>query len=181
MSQDKLFYNIWEGERTRLIKKNFQAIFSLIFILCFIHSSVSATERSYVDVENDNSLAVLAEVNDWAEEEESLEGISPFAVFSLSHSALGINKLIKSNNAFNIQKGKKIKINSVTWSPTGQKLQLGFINANNGKQYWTSNYSGGSKTGGNFSLNGPSGSYYIAIRTPSTNSQTINVKGQFEF
>ncbi len=164
-----------------MIRKNFLAIFSLIFIFCFIHSSASATERLYVNVQNDNSIAVLAEENDWAEEEESLEGISPFVVFSLSHSSLGINKYVKSNSAFNIQKGDKVKIQSLTWSPTSQKVQLGFINANNGKQYWTSNYSGGSKTGGTFSLSGPSGSYYIAIRTPSTNSQTVNVKGQFEF
>jgi len=124
---------------------------------------------------------VLAEESDWAEEEKSLDAISPFAVFGLNHSAVGINKHIKSNNVFNIQKGDKVKIKSLTWSPTGQKVQLGFINANNGKQYWTNNYSGGSKTGGTFSLGGPSGSYYIAIRTPSTNTTSINVKGQFEF
>lgn len=152
------------------MRKNFLTIFSLIFIFCFIHSSVNATESSYIDVQNDNSIAVLAEESDWAVEEESFVGISPLVVISLSHSTLGINKHIKSNNAFNVENGEKVKIQSVTWSPTSQKVQLGFINANNGKQYWTSNYSGGSKTGGTFSLNGPSDSYYIAIRTPSTNS-----------
>ncbi|MBM7678281.1 hypothetical protein [Gracilibacillus alcaliphilus] len=132
-------------------------------------------------VEDDHSIAVFTEEKDWAIEEELIDGISPFSTFSISHSALGVKKYVKSNKAFNIKKGKKIKIKSVKWSPSGQKIQLGFINATNGKQYWTRNYTGGSKTGGTFSLNGPSGKYYIAIRTPSTNSKSINVKGQFEF
>ncbi|GEM_PF-5744475 len=62
----------------------------------------------------------------------------------------------------------------------GAEVQLRFINANNGKQYWTGTYSGGNKTGRTFSLSGPSSRYYIAIRTPSTNNKNINVKGQFE-
>lgn len=164
-----------------MIKKNVVAIFSFIITFCFVYSPVGATEGLHFDIGDDNSIAVLAEKDNWAIEEESIEGILPAVVFSLGHSSLGVNKYIKSSYAYNIKRGEKVKIQSLTWRPTGQKVQLGFINANNGNQYWTNNYTGGSKNGGTFSLGGPSGSYYIAIGTPSTNSQAINIRGQFEF
>lgn len=164
-----------------MIKKIVGAIFILIFTFCFVNSPVSATESLHINGEDNNSIAVLAERDDWAIEEEVNEGFSPFVVFTLSNSSLGKNKYIKSDYAFNIKKGEKVNIKSLTWSPTSQKVQLGFINANDGNQYWTNNYTGGSKTGGTFSLGGPSGSYYIAIRTASTNTASINVRGQFEF
>lgn len=163
-----------------MIKKGFIITFILVLTVYLGYGSVTAIESTPITNEAD-SIATYIDESDWAILEEFSEENSPFVAFSISHSALGINKFIKSKNAFNMKKGDKVKIQSLTWSPTAQKVQLGFVNASNGDQYWTSNYSGGSKVGGTFSLGGPSGSYYIAIRTPSTNSKTINVKGQFEF
>lgn len=163
-----------------MIKKSVGIVFSLIFAICFIHNPVSATESLHTIDEGDDSIAVLEEKDDWVEEEVN-EGFSPFVVFTLSNSSLSKNKYIKSDYAFNMKKGEKVSIKSLTWSPSSQKVQLGFINADNGKRYWTNNYSGGSKFGGTFSLGGPDGRYYIAIRTASTNTASVNVRGQFEF
>lgn len=104
------------------------------------------------------------------------------ATFNISSSSLGANSYTKSSNTYYIKKGEIITINSCTWSPSGQKVQIGFVNATNGNQYWTSNYSGGSiASGSRVSMDGPAGEYYVAIGTPSTNNANINVTGQFKF
>lgn len=61
-----------------------------------------------------------------------------------------------------MSKNQKVNVDIITWNPSSQKIQLGFINASNGKQYWTKSYGGGSKTSRSFKLSGPNGTYYIA-------------------
>lgn len=173
-----------------MFKKRLVAMLGIVLMFAMGLSSVSAMEKSAsgfdddssVDIVDDNNqVADIVEEGNFSVEEESFGEITPFASFNISHSKLGINKYVKSKSSYYIKKGEKVKVNSVTWSPSGQKIQLGFVNATTGKKYWTNNYTGGSKTGGTFSLGGPSGEYYIAIRTPSSNTKTINVNGSFDF
>lgn len=161
-----------------MLKKFFIGILTIITIfICNNNVTTFAYEQSNDYQEN---LETTYEENQ-AVEELPFSSITPYLIIGMNHSTLGVNKFIKSDNAFNFKKGEKVKIKNVTWSPTTQKIQLGFVNATNGDQYWTTSYSGGNKIGGTFSLGGPSGRYYIAIRTPSTNNKIVNVKGQFEF
>lgn len=166
-----------------MFKKSIVAMLglALMFWLGGGHGSASAMDNTSSDFDDDNLVAEVVEEGNNAIEEDSFGEITPFASFNISHSKLGINKYVKSSSSYYIKKNEKVKINSVTWSPSGQRIQLGFVNATTGKQYWTGNYTGGSKTGGTFSLGGPSGEYYIAIRTPSSNTKTINVNGSFDF
>lgn len=164
-----------------MFKKRFVVMFGLALMFWMGHGSASAMENSSSDFDDDNLVADIVEEGDFAVEEDNFGEITPFASFNISHSKLGINKYVKSKSSYYIKKNEKVKINSVTWSPSGQKIQLGFVNASTGKKYWTKNYTGGNKTGGTFSLGGPSGEYYIAIRTPSSNTKTINVNGSFDF
>lgn len=164
-----------------MFKKSFVAMLGLALMFCLGLGSVSAMENSSSEFDDDNLVAEVVEESEYAVEEDSFGEIAPFASFNINHSSLGINKFVKSSSSYYIKKNEKVKINSVTWSPSGQKVQLGFINATTGKQYWTSTFSGGSKTGGTFSLGGPSGEYYIVIGTPSSNTKSINVNGSFDF
>lgn len=107
------------------------------------------------------------------------ESITPFATTSLSGS-LKANQMKKTTSSYYLKAGEKVTIKSCTWSPSGQKIQLGFVNATNGKQYWTPNYSGGNITSGYTFSVAKAGEYHIAVGTPSTNTATVNVSAQFK-
>ncbi|MFJ3388948.1 hypothetical protein [Lysinibacillus sp. NPDC086135] len=97
-------------------------------------------------------------------------------------SNLKPNYYTKSSSSYYIKKGEKVNVNSVTWSPSGQKIKLGFVSATGGSNYWTEAYVGGSKTGGSFYLGGPTGEYYIAILADSGNNANLGtVTGSFDF
>ncbi len=164
-----------------MVKKYFVMVFSLFFMFLFHVGTASAEESSISDMDSEDFVAELVYEGDQSTEEESIDKISPFLNFTVRHSSLGINKHVKSKNKYKMSKNQKVKVGVITWKPSSQKIQLGFINASNGKQYWTKSYGGGRKTSGSFILSGPSGTYYIAIRTPSTNTRSINVKGSFDF
>ncbi|HFJ9465842.1 hypothetical protein NST86_32275 [Bacillus sp. FSL L8-0199] len=103
------------------------------------------------------------------------------ATFNISTS-LGINTYAKSSATYYMNRGETVTVNSCTWSPSGQNVQIGFINAKTGTQYWTKNYSGGSiSSGTKVSIDGPAGEYYVAVGTPSTNNARITVNSQFKF
>lgn len=172
------------------LNKSFILALSLINLLSFIETTtVNAVENSTDNrLVNEQTLAYFEEENNLVAEfeenfiiEEQFDGITPFASLNISHSSLGSNKFVKSKSSYYFKKGEKVKINSVTWNPSGQKIRLGFVHASSGKKYWTNNFTGGSKVGGTFSLGGPNGEYYIAISTPSSNTKSINVNGSFGF
>lgn len=163
-----------------MVKKIIIFIFTISFTICFFHKPVNAMASIQSD-HDDNRIATKVDVDDFSTEVDFNEGISLFIGLKMQSQALGVNRHIKSDFSFYFNKGDKVKVQSLNWSPSNQKVQLGFINVNNGKQYWTTSYTGGSKIGGTFSLGGPSGSYYLAIRSAATNTSSINVIGQFDF
>ncbi|MBG0967243.1 hypothetical protein [Bacillus sp. SRB1LM] len=146
-------------------------------------ASTSTIQPPSQQVVQSQELVALPTTSDFNKVETKNESNLPStrATFNISTS-LGINSYAKSSNTFYINKGEVVTINSCTWNPSGQNIQIGFINAKTGTQYWTSNYSGGSiSSGSRVSLGGPSGEYYVAVGTPSTNNARVNVTSQFKF
>ncbi|MFJ7732568.1 hypothetical protein ACIQXF_11795 [Lysinibacillus sp. NPDC097231] len=166
-----------------MLKKSMVTTFSLALMVTLGHNSASAMEVLVTDLEDENLVVELSEAKDNFIKEKAFEEITPFLSVQVSSSSLGVNQYAKSNIAYYIKKGEMVSIKSVTWNPTGQKVQVGLIHATTGAQYWSDSFSGGSITGGSFTLplTASDGNYYLAIGTPSTNTTNINVSGLFDF
>ncbi|MDT3703261.1 MAG: M56 family metallopeptidase [Thermincola sp.] len=124
-------------------------------------------------VESDVKLEVL---------ENTSMDFSIMASFPISSSSLPPNSYTRSSSSYYINSGVDKLQFSANWNPTGQQIQIGFVNASNSSiQYWTSAYSGGSASGTVSTSSVPSGEYYVAIGTPSSNTQNISVNGTFEW
>lgn len=125
------------------------------------------------------SETILITTTDKVESEETSPEVK--ATFSISGS-ITPNGYRKTSSTYYIKPGSdKLKIKSLSWSPTGQNVQVGFINASTGTQYWTSNYSGGSATGYVLTNNLPAGEYYVAVGTPKSNTKSVNVVANFDW
>lgn len=125
------------------------------------------------------SESILITTTDKVESEETSPEVK--ATFSISGS-ITPNGYRKTSSTYYIKPGSdKLKIKSLSWSPTGQNVQVGFINASTGTQYWTSNYSGGSATGYVLTNNLPAGEYYVAVGTPKSNTKSVNVVANFDW
>lgn len=161
-------------------RKGLVAMLSLALLISFGHGSASAKEVSVTNLQDKNSVIELVEAKGNFIKEEALIEVTLFLSVQVSSSSLGANKYVRSNTPYNLKKGEIISINSVTWNPTGQKVQVGLIHATTGTQYWSSSFSGGSISGNSMSV-ASDGAYYLAIGTPSSNTTSINVSGLFSF
>ena len=164
-----------------MFKKFFIAMFSLTLVIWLGHDSVGAMESPSSELENEILTVESVEESNFIIEEVSSKEVVPFLSFSISSSSLGVNEFIKSNQSYYLPKEGKVNITNVTWSPSNQKIQIGLINVATGTRYWSSERTDGSQIGGSIVLpsTAPSGEYYVAIRSVSTNTTTISVYGQF--
>ena len=83
---------------------------------------------------------------------------------NLSFSSLAKSNYVKFSDTYNIKSGTDIlSINSFTWTPTGQKLSVIFINVQTNKWY-AAEFSGGYVNSTTLSTSSvPSGEYYIGV------------------
>lgn len=95
---------------------------------------------------------------------EDTETIPSRANTSLPFTNLLKNHAKRSSSTYYIVSGTdRLKVNSLTWSPSGQDISVAFINAQTGNTYAVG-YSGGSIANSIIGTSTmPSGEYYVAI------------------
>lgn len=154
------------------MKKNLLRIvsFVLAFVVCFGASAMAyAAEPSE---EESVDYIVLPEV-----EGEAIEGITPRAGTNFSFSlASGGSK--KSNETYYITQGEdSLYVSTLTWSPSGQTLKVGYYNVDTGTSYVVS-VSGGSVSGKTIGTKTvPTGEYRIYVK----NAGSASVSGSISY
>lgn len=105
-----------------MLKKSLITVFNLILIVSLSYGSASAMEVSNTDLADDNLVIKLVEAKGDFIKEETFNKITPLLNVQVSDSSLGINKAVRSTTSYYFTKGETIRIISLTWNPTGQKV-----------------------------------------------------------
>lgn len=90
-----------------MVKKYFVMVISLFFMfLCHV-GTASAEESSIPDMDSEDIVAEFVYENDQSTKEESINNISPYLNFTVSHSSLGVNKHVNLKTSIKCPKIKK--------------------------------------------------------------------------
>lgn len=137
------------------IKKIISVIFTLSLILscCAIPASAADSRSASLTPQ---LVTSSYEVDDSQSPDRGTETLS------FSNLAKGYSK--KSPGTYYLTKNvDELKISSLTWTPSGQKVSVAFVNAQSGATYAVE-YSGGSASNTNINTSTvPTGEYYVAI------------------
>lgn len=141
------------------MKKLFSFMLTLVMIVACLHGTAFAEKGEPVESYETPGLVPYAYsfVDD-------MKSVPIRANTNLSFTNLTKGYAQKSSSTYYITSGTdKLKVHSLTWTPTGQNLSVAFINAQTGDTYAVA-YSGGSVSNKIISTTTiPTGEYYVAV------------------
>jgi len=144
------------------LKQFFATTLLLAFATCLFATPASAANAS------SNPTAELISADTIVQDSES--GIMPLSNTGFSFS-LAAGRIQKSAETYYIYEGEGLlEISSLTWTPTGQSVSVGYFNVDTNMTY-TVTYYGGTVSNNSITTNGvPDGEYYIMVKNLGTKS-----------
>lgn len=145
------------------LKRFFSSVLLLAFAICLF-----ATPASAADISSDDPIEKPISIDTVVIDSEA--DIMPLSNtgFSFTLSAGSIKKSAETYYIYEDQ--GLLKISSLTWTPTGQSVCVGYYNVDT-QQTYTVTYSGGTVTNRNITTKGvPDGEYYIMVQNLGTTS-----------
>lgn len=144
------------------LKRFLSFVLSLAFAICLFATPANAADISSNPTEKPIDIDTLVI--------DSEAGIMPLSNTGFSFS-LSAGSIQKSAETYYIYENEGLlKISSLTWTPTGQSVSVGYYNVDTRKIY-TVTYSGGTVTNNNITTKGvPDGEYYIMVKNLGTTS-----------
>lgn len=141
------------------MKKLFSFMLTLVMLVACLSSTAFAEERE--PEESYTTPKLVSSAYSLVDDTESVPGR---ANTNLSFTNLAKGYAKKSSSTYYITSGTdKLKVHSLTWTPTGQNISVAFINAQTGDTYAVA-YSGGSVSNKIIKTTTvPTGEYYVAV------------------
>lgn len=102
------------------------------------------------------------------------DGIVLYANFTISATNLAPGRYVPSSSTYYIHQGVEDLGYTVSWSPTGNNIRLGFVNRQDSRKQYYITCKGGKETGTMGTANVPSGEYYVVFANVSSNSENVN-------
>ncbi|GFI28684.1 hypothetical protein IMSAGC013_00061 [Lachnospiraceae bacterium] len=156
------------------ILKKLTATFACALMLCT--SAITALAAAPAPEEEVQELVegIFVDPATFDNDEVLGDGIVLYANFTVTAKDLAPGRYTKSSSTYYIHKGVDKLGYTVSWSPTGNNIRLGFVNRQDtSKQYYIT-CKGGEETGTMGTSNVPDGEYYVVFDNPSGNSGNVN-------
>lgn len=154
------------------IKKLFSVFLATMIILSLSAFASNATSTG----------ATIYDPSFSVSEVSSADCVETRASFNLSFSNVAPKAVAVSSESTYLYNGEDaMRINSLTWSSSGQDIRVGFKNVQTGKLYGYT-FSGGTIT--NFTLemgDAPTGEYKIYVQNVGSGTQKISGNMSYEF
>lgn len=159
----------------KTILKKLTATLACALMLCSSAITALATAPAHEDEVQELVEGIFVDPAMFDNSEVSGDDIVLYgADFTITATNLAPGKYVKSSSSYYVHQGDDEVEYTVSWTPTGNNIRLGFVNRQDSSKQYYITCKGGEKSGIMGTSTVPDGEYYVVFNNPSGNSGNVD-------